>query len=98
MNKLTEAQPISAEDYAKLSDQEKKEGHFTTKVMTFTYQPAVTIEDLAKIKNEASRWTKFLLKFVRTHYAWDDPVWIAYKDFRGIRYVVMSKTRGWRFK
>lgn len=98
MNKLTEAQEISAEDYAKLTDLEKKTGSFTSKVMTFTYKPAVTTDDLAKITKEASRWTKFLLKFVPTHYAWDDPVWIAYKDFRGIRYVVMSKTRGWRFK
>ena len=44
MNKLTEAQEISAEDYAKLTDLEKKAGSFTSKVMTFTYKPAVTTE------------------------------------------------------
>lgn len=44
MNKLKEAQEISAEDYAKLTDLEKKAGDFTSKVVTFTYQPAVTTE------------------------------------------------------
>lgn len=97
MDKLKEAQEMSFAEFDQLSDKEKFEKNIKFRSVTFTYQPQVSIEDVRNITQEANGFTKFMLQFVRAHYSIDGNAIIAYKDFRGVRYIIKKKTRGVEF-